>query len=106
MGSLFRLPSAVEDAPALATRLRRAGIAAIGADPAGTALYDESDLERAVAVFFGGEGQGLPADLLPLLDGTLRVPLAPHVDSLSVGAAAAVVLFEAARRRRGATRGT
>ena len=39
--------------------------------------------------------------VLAELDETIRVPLHTGVESLSVGAAAAVVLFEAARQRRG-----
>jgi tRNA G18 (ribose-2'-O)-methylase SpoU len=38
--------------------------------------------------------------LLRRLDGRMHVPMRRGVNSLSVGAAAAVLLFEAARQRR------
>jgi TrmH family RNA methyltransferase len=49
---------------------------------------------------FGSEGQGLAADTLSVAGKRLRIPLAPGVESLNVSAAAAVCLFEQARRRR------
>ncbi|HET9298352.1 MAG TPA: TrmH family RNA methyltransferase, partial [Candidatus Polarisedimenticolaceae bacterium] len=79
----------------------RLGIAALGAHPSAELLYDLCDLRGPVALFFGGEGGGLPADLFSRLDGAVKIPMRPGVESLSVGAAAAILLFEAARQRRG-----
>jgi TrmH family RNA methyltransferase len=49
---------------------------------------------------FGSEGQGLGADARAAAGKRLRIPLAAGVESLNVSAAAAVCLFEQARRRR------
>ena len=49
---------------------------------------------------FGGEGQGLTADTLLAANRRLRIPIDSRVESLNVGAAAAVCLFEQKRRRR------
>jgi 23S rRNA (guanosine2251-2'-O)-methyltransferase len=51
----------------------------------------------------GAEGRGLRSGTLRALDHRLRVPLAGRVASLNVASAAAVVLFELARRDRLAT---
>jgi RNA methyltransferase, TrmH family len=48
---------------------------------------------------FGGEGQGLTADTLLAANRRLRIPIDSRVESLNVGAAAAVCLFEQKRRR-------
>jgi len=48
---------------------------------------------------FGGEGQGLNAEARAIADRYLSVPINARVDSLNVGAAAAVCLFEQKRRR-------
>lgn len=101
MGSIFRLPVAETDADSLLETLRSRGILVVGADSAATAPYGSCDLRLPVAVFFGREGTGLPPEILGRMDRTARIPMAPGVDSLSVGAAAAVLLFEAARQRRG-----
>ena len=48
---------------------------------------------------FGGEGQGLTAETLLAANRRLRIPIDSRVESLNVGAAAAVCLFEQKRRR-------
>jgi len=66
---------------------------------AGGGLFTEAWGEVSTLWLFGAEGQGLGADTLAIADRRLRIPLAGSVDSLSVGAAAAVCLFEQKRRR-------
>ncbi len=99
MGSIFSLPAAHADAGALRALLRERGIRALGTSPDSSTPYTDADLCGPLALFFGSEGEGLPGELLESLDGTLAIPMRKGVESLSVGAAAAVVLFEAARRR-------
>lgn len=100
MGSIFGLPSlAVETGRALSI-LRERGIRTIGCDPAAEIAYRSAEFGEACALFLGGEGAGLPDDLLEQLDATVRIPMRDGVNSLSVGAAAAVLLFEAAGRTR------
>lgn len=99
-GSILRLPLRIEPTGKLLSRLRERSIALVGADASAEHEYVCCDMKRPVALVFGGEGKGLPAELLERLDETIRVPLLAGVESLSVGAAAAVVLFEAARQRR------
>jgi len=101
MGAVFRLPCAQEaEAGPLLSRLEALGIAALAAQPEAELLYDLCDLRVPVALFFGGEGAGLPGELTRRLSVAVKIPMRPGVDSLSVGAAAAVLLFEAARQRR------
>ena len=56
----------------------------------------------SVTAVLGGEGAGLPPALRRDADLAVRIPMAGRVESLSVAAAAAVLLFEAARQRRDA----
>ena len=53
----------------------------------------------ATVWLFGGEGQGLTAETLLAANRRLRIPIDSRVESLNVGAAAAVCLFEQKRRR-------
>jgi tRNA G18 (ribose-2'-O)-methylase SpoU len=48
---------------------------------------------------FGSEGYGISDDVLAACDETLAIPMASGVDSLNVGGAAAVFLYEANRQR-------
>jgi 23S rRNA (guanosine2251-2'-O)-methyltransferase len=56
-------------------------------------------------VVFGAEGRGLRPGVLAAVDHRVRIPLAGRVASLNVASAAAVVLFELARRSPPAGRG-
>lgn len=67
--------------------------------PDARALYD-TDLARPVAWLFGAEGQGLSPALLAAADLQVAIPMAAGIESLNVGAAAAICLFEQLRQRR------
>jgi len=98
-GSIFRVPAieaAVEDVRRAASA---AGLVLAGADPRGGEAYDALDWIRPTALFLGGEGAGLPSTIAERLDARVAVPMRAPVESLSVGTAAAVLLFEAARQR-------
>ena len=47
-----------------------------------------------LAVFMGSEAFGLPASLLASVDRRTHIPMAAGVDSYSVNAAAAIILYE------------
>lgn len=98
-GSLLRLPLAETPVEELLALAAGAGLVTIGAEATGGTPYDRSDLTRPLVLLVGGEGAGLPEDVLAELDETIGVPMRPPVESLSVAAAAAVLLFEAARQR-------
>jgi TrmH family RNA methyltransferase len=100
MGSAFRLPHlrGIEIGAALDALAAR-GIAVLATDAGGERRYDEVDLRGPVALVVGSEGAGLPAAVSERAAARLRVPLAGRVESLNVGVAAALVLFEAARQR-------
>lgn len=100
MGSVFRVPVVRQGLDEIVQRLRRGGFSLAGADPRGAVPYHEADLTGRLAFLLGGEGSGLPAAAHEALDLALRIPMRAGVESLSVGAAAAVLLFEAARQRR------
>jgi tRNA G18 (ribose-2'-O)-methylase SpoU len=65
----------------------------------GETRYDEADFRSAAALVFGGEGAGLPQEVARRAHARLRVPIARPVESLNVGVAAGLLLFEAARQR-------
>jgi len=98
-GALLRLPAvAVEDPLPL---LRASGRSLYATAGKGGTPYDRADLSRPFALLLGQEGSGLSPDLAQAADLLLTVPMGGRLESLNVSATAAVVLFEAARQRRG-----
>jgi len=100
MGSIFRLPVVEQSTDSVTERLRSHGYRLAGADPHGGVVYREAELGGRVALVLGSEGSGISPGLREQLDITVTIPLNAGVESLSVGAAAAVLLFEIARQRR------
>jgi TrmH family RNA methyltransferase len=98
MGAHFALRIAENGAVADLARHFRGTV--LAADVGGDDLYAAEWGRGATLWLFGSEGQGLGADALAAAGKRLRIPLAPGVESLNVSAAAAVCLFEQARRRR------
>ena len=72
----------------------------------GENLFEAEWGESATLWLFGGEGRGLGADALLAANRRLRIPVDNRVESLNVGAAAAVCLFEQKRRRGQLVRAT
>lgn len=100
MGSAFRLPHVrrltLDDALA---RLAARGVTIAAAAVPGTPC-DTADLRGPLALVVGPEGTGLPADVVARATLRVAVPMRAPVESLNVGVAAGVLLFEAARQRR------
>lgn len=97
-GAVFRLPLAELQLDALPDWLDRTGAslqvtAMDGVHPAG------SD-DRGVAVVLGNEGAGVSDAVMAMAERRITIPIAPEVESLNVGIAAAVILHELTATRR------
>jgi 23S rRNA (guanosine2251-2'-O)-methyltransferase len=64
----------------------------------GTPMW-QADLAGGLALVFGAEGKGVRPLVRRACDGAVSIPLASGLESLNVSVAAAVLLYEAARRR-------
>lgn len=100
MGSAFHLPVVRSRAlTGLVKEWRRAGVRIVATVPrGGTPMYDV-DFSPPTALLLGGEGSGLPDDLLDLADVKLSIPMHGAIESLNAAVAAALILYEAQRQR-------
>ncbi len=101
MGSALRLPIARAEMAEAIDALHGLGIATAALVPRGGAPLFGADLTTPVALLLGSEGAGLPDGILRQVDRRLSIPMAGAVESLNVGVAAALVLYEAFRQRGG-----
>jgi RNA methyltransferase, TrmH family len=104
-GSIFRLPVLVAKAAGemeeVTGNLRKENVRLIATSShKGTAL-DQVRLTGPMAVFIGSEGSGLPRTLMAQVDELVAIPHTSQVESLNAGVAGSIVLYEAARQRRG-----
>ena len=80
-------------------RAKSAGAWVYGADARAPSAYTAADLRGPLVLVLGGEGGGLRRLVAERCDALVSISLAGRVESLNVGAAAAVLLFEARRQR-------
>ncbi|MFN2388540.1 MAG: TrmH family RNA methyltransferase [Actinomycetota bacterium] len=101
-GALFAVPVLRDvDLPSVFGALRARGVTIVGTDARATTTYDALDLTRPVAFALGNEAWGLDPSTVALTDETVRVPMPGDAESLNVGIAGSLLLFEAVRQRRG-----
>ncbi len=99
-GALFRLPVVRGmETPAAIEALKALGFSVIGADASGDTSYTEVDMTGRVAIVLGNEAWGLPAETAALIDRSVAIPMPGPSESLNVGIAGALLLFEAVRQR-------
>ena len=104
-GSTFRLPVVLAKAPGgleeISAKLRAQSVRLIATSSHKGTPLDQANLTGPSAIFVGSEGSGLPRAVLARADELVAIPHMPQVESLNAGVAGSVVLYEAARQRRG-----
>jgi tRNA G18 (ribose-2'-O)-methylase SpoU len=81
-------------------QLRERGVRCIAAHPhTDKTFLSNADFKKDCCIVFGSEGDGISPAVLESCDEAVAIPMPPAVDSLNVGGAAAVFLYEAARQR-------
>lgn len=101
MGTIFKLP--VVETPSLVQTIRAvqsAGVRVIAAHPHTDRkwLHDAS-LPGDCLIVLGSEGLGISPAVLAACDEAVAIPMHNEVDSLNVGTAGAIFLFEVRRQR-------
>lgn len=102
MGSVFRVPFAyTRDLVPVLENMTNQGIAVYAAHLNGAVNYDECSYDVPCAFAIGNEGAGLSERVLQKATGYIRIPMHGAVESLNASVAAAIVMYEADRQRRG-----
>jgi TrmH family RNA methyltransferase len=77
------------------------GMATVGADANASTEHIDADLSKPVALVVGNEAWGIPEHLREELDEVVSIAMPGPAESLNVGIAGSLLLFEALRQRRG-----
>jgi RNA methyltransferase, TrmH family len=101
MGAAFRLPIITEVAPEeLHARCQAAKITLAATTSRASLIYSDYNWQQPTMLLFGNEANGVRPELLAQCEVQMCIPLQSPVESINVSAAAAAILFEAARQRR------
>jgi len=100
-GSVFRVPLLNVPADECFLHLREAGVRILATAVRGAAPADQVNLAGPVALLIGNEGSGVPEELAAQASGAITIPCPGPVESLNASVAAGVLLYEAARQRKG-----
>ncbi len=99
-GALLQLPvcreKSLRDAIML---LQKNGVLVAASTLAAAEPLHHLDLSVPMALILGAEDSGVQETHLKIADYLVKIPIAPHFDSLNVGVAAGVMLYECARQR-------
>ena len=102
-GAAAHVPAlTVASAAAALKELQRGELWVYGADMSGDSLHTVQFPER-VALVVGAEGSGLHQLVRERCDHLVRIPTGGHVDSLNVGVATGILLYEIRRQQRALT---
>lgn len=99
-GSVFNIPVVETELASLMKWTKKEGLLlVVTARDSAKSLYD-ADLKRPVALAFGNEAHGVGRELRKAADLAIGIPVYGKAESLNVGSAAAICLYEAVRQRR------
>ena len=102
MGSILRVPFVyVEDLDSALAKLKSKKIRMFAAHLDGKNSYDQEDYKDDSAFLIGNEASGLKEETAQKADIWVRIPMCGRVESLNAAVASSVLMFEAARQRRG-----
>jgi len=102
-GSGFHLPVLSKlPATAFLEACRTHGVAILSAAARAKVELDAVDFRRPLCLVLGQEASGVPREILRASEATVAIPMQREVESLNAGVAGAILLYEAARHRRGA----
>ncbi len=99
-GSVLHIPIVVAgDGEMVLDALKGHGLRCLAAVSRGGTAYTDVDVSSPFALVLGNEASGLPPQLADRLDARVSIPMGGGAESLNVSTAAAVLCFDAARRR-------
>ena len=99
-GAVSYMPVArVANLPATLEELKKQGVWIYGTAADGTTDLYEADLKGPAAIVIGSEGNGMGRLVREKCDFLVSIPMKGHISSLNASAAAAILLYEAVRRR-------
>lgn len=101
MGSFFNIPVFENVSTEDIEKIKNDGFRFLcGALSENTSEYTEADFTFPTVIAVGNEANGISAEVLSIADECVKIPIFGSAESLNVGVAAAVLMYEARRQRK------
>ena len=99
IGSLFTQPVIEAGSDEVIDLFKKNGVKIVATTPHTSKIYSDVDLSGPIAIVVGTEQYGLNEKWLKNSDINVKIPMRGVADSLNVGAATTIMLYEALRQR-------
>lgn len=100
-GSCFKIPIVEDESSAVIDWLRKNNYRIILTDTDAEKYYYEEDFKGRIAIVMGSERYGISREWYDVEQESIKIPMYGDCDSLNVGIAATLILYEAAIKRNG-----
>ena len=100
MGAVFAVPLVIEpEFDAVIAWAAANRVQLVGTSGSATKTHWQTSWQRPMGIVLGNEGDGLPRRMMDQLDRTVRIPMTGTAESLNLGIAAGVLMYEVQRDR-------
>ena len=98
MGSIFYMPIIYDNDLSLLRKLKGEGFALVATSLEESKNFFDEDLRGKVILSVGNEGNGISEEIFELADKKVKIPMPGGAESLNVGVATSIILFEKVRQ--------
>lgn len=98
MGSIFYMPIIYDNDLSLLKKLKGDGFALVATSLEESKNFFDEDLSGKVILSVGNEGNGISEEIFELADKKVKIPMPGGAESLNVGVATSIILFEKVRQ--------
>ena len=99
MGSIFHIPIIDDSDYSVVKRLKTEGFKLMASSLDTEKNFYDVDLRGKVIIGVGSEGNGISQEIYDLSDELIKIPMPGGSESLNVGVAASIMIFEAVRQK-------
>ena len=98
MGSIFYIPIIYDNDLILLKKLKDEGFSLVATSLEESKNFFDEDLSGKVILSVGNEGNGISKEIFELADKKVKIPMPGGAESLNVGVATSIILFEKVRQ--------
>lgn len=99
MGSIFKIPIIIDEELIHINNLRNQGFKLVVSSLDTKNNFYDIDLKGKVIIAVGNEGSGISEEIYNISDLRVKIPMPGSAESLNVGVAAGIMMFEAVRQK-------